>query len=134
LHRPSHSQLIKFLLFGVALIAGCERQSHLVEQRILQFGTVIDITLIHDDRAKSEQTLIEIERRLSAYRQSWHAWEDSDLTRFNQALSSPHPVTIPASLLDLITLSRQYYSTVLFKIKSVIQSCAGKIDCRLWVS
>lgn len=75
----------------------------------MQFGTVIDITLIHDDRAKSEQTLIEIERRLSAYRQSWHAWEDSDLTRFNQALSSPHPVTIPASLLDLITLSRQYY-------------------------
>jgi len=94
---------------GIALIAGCERQPHLVEQRILQFGTVIDITLIHEDRAKSEQTLIEIERQLSAYRQSWHAWEDSDLTRFNQALSSPHPVTIPASLLDLIALSQQYF-------------------------
>ena len=109
MHRPSRSRLIKFLLLGVALIAGCERQPHLVEQRILQFGTVIDITLIHEDRAKSEQTLIEIERQLSAYRQSWHAWEDSDLTRFNQALSSPRPVTIPASLLDLIVLSQQYY-------------------------
>ena len=109
MHRPAHSQLIKFLLFGIALLVGCERQPNLVEQRILQFGTVIDITLIHDDRVKSEQTLIEIERQLSSYRQSWHAWEDSELTRFNRALGSLQPVRIPASLIELITLSQQYY-------------------------
>ena len=109
MHRPSRSRLIKFLLLAVTLIAGCERQPHLVEQRILQFGTVIDITLIHEDRAKSEQTLIEIERQLSVYRQSWHAWEDSDLTRFNHALSGSGPVTIPASLAELIDLSQQYF-------------------------
>jgi thiamine biosynthesis lipoprotein len=80
-----------------------------VEQRLLQFGTVIDVTLIHQDLAKSERALVEIEERLSAYRQSWHAWEESDLTRLNSALTDSRPVTIPASLRDLINLSQQYY-------------------------
>jgi len=109
LHRSTHRPLTLLLLGITLLLAGCEQQLYLVEQSILQFGTVIDITLIHHDLAKSEQALIEIEQQLSAYRQSWHAWEDSDLSRFNQALSSAQPVAIPASLLELITLSQQYY-------------------------
>ncbi len=101
---------VAHLLIGVILLAGCEQQPHLVEQRILQFGTVIDVSLVHHDLAKAEQTLIEIEQLLSAYRQSWHAWEDSDLSRFNLALlGSSGAVTVPASLLELITLSQRYY-------------------------
>jgi thiamine biosynthesis lipoprotein len=101
---------LTLVLLGITLLlAGCEQQPYLLEQRILQFGTVIDITLIHHDLAKSEQALIEIEQQLSAYRQSWHGWEDSDLSRFNQALSSAQAVAIPASLLELIILSQQYY-------------------------
>ncbi len=75
----------------------------------MQFGTVIDISLIHRDPVKSEHALIEIEQQLSAYRKSWHAWEDSELTRFNNALSNPQPVLIPDSLFNLIILSQQYY-------------------------
>jgi len=93
----------------VILLAGCERRPQLVEQRILQFGTIIDITLIHQDQAKSEKTLTEIEQQFSAFHRSWHAWEDSDLTRFNRALNGSQAVPIPDSLLDLIVLSQQYY-------------------------
>ncbi len=109
MHRPNNCTLIKRLIYGIILLVGCEQAPQLVEQRILQFGTVIDISLIHGDPVKSEHALIEIEQRLSAYRQSWHAWEDSELTRFNNALSDPHPVLIPDSLFDLIILSQQYY-------------------------
>ncbi len=109
MYRSTHSRLIRLLLFGAFLVAGCGQQPQLVDQRILQFGTIIDISLLHPDIAKSEQALIEIEQQLSVYRQNWHAWEDSDLTRFNQALSASKPVPIPASLTELISLSQQYY-------------------------
>jgi thiamine biosynthesis lipoprotein len=109
LHRSTHHQLTLVLLGITLLLAGCEQQPYLLEQRILQFGTIIDITLIHHDLAKSEQALIEIEQQLSAHRQSWHAWEDSDLSRFNQALRSAQAVAIPDSLLELTILSQQYY-------------------------
>ena len=109
MHRPSHQQLIKTLFLWLFLLVGCEQTPQLLEQRLLQFGTVIDITLIHPDIAKSEHALIEIERQLSSDRQSWHAWEDSDLTRFNRALGTLQPVKIPASLFELVVLSQRYY-------------------------
>ena len=109
MYRSTHWQLIKLLLFGVFVLVGCEQQSQLIEQRILQFGTIIDISLIHKDPVKSERALIEIEQQLSAYRQSWHAWEDSELTRFNQALNATRPVEVPGSLVELINMSQAYF-------------------------
>lgn len=98
------------MLLSIALLlAGCEKKAHLVEQRLLEFGTIIDITLIHPDLAKAEWALSEIEQQLATYRNQWHAWEDSDLTRFNHRLASSQSTDIPASLNELIRLSQQYY-------------------------
>ena len=104
-------------------LAGCDAQPQLVDQRILQFGTIIDISLIHPDVKKSEQALFEIEQILSAYRQSWHAWEDSELSRFNRALKDLRPIEIPASLVELIELSQQYY----LKSKRLFNPALGKL-------
>ena len=90
-------------------MTGCENQPQLVEQRILQFGTIIDLSLIHHDLAKAEKTLAEIEKQLADYRANWHAWEDSDLSRFNRALLSSKAIAIPSSLNQLIDLSHHYY-------------------------
>jgi thiamine biosynthesis lipoprotein len=81
----------------------------LVEQRILQFGTIIDVSLIHANRSKAEQTLVEIENQLALYRHYWHAWEDSDLSQFNRALASMQETAVPPSLVELIDLSHRYY-------------------------
>ena len=115
--RPASSRREPFIYqviliaFVASLLFSCEQQPQIVEQQFLQFGTVIDITLIHDDLSISEQVLVEIEQQLSAYQQNWHAWEDGDLSRFNLALSTLQPVEIPASLRELIDLSQQYYLT-----------------------
>jgi len=76
----------------------------MAEARILQFGTIIDVSLIHHDLAKAEQTLSEIEKQLTGYRANWHAWEDSDLSRFNRSLVSLKATDIPPSLNQLINL------------------------------
>lgn len=99
----------KLLLALILLLAGCDSQPQLVEQRILQFGTIIDVSLIHHDLAKAERTLNEIEKQLAAYRANWHAWEDSDLSRFNRSLVSLKATAIPPSLNELINLSQRYY-------------------------
>jgi thiamine biosynthesis lipoprotein len=91
------------------LITACDSRPQLVEARILQFGTIIDVSLVHNNLRKSEQTLGDIEDQLAEYRQNWHAWEDSDLSRFNRSLTSLKPTPIPPSLTDLIDLSHYYY-------------------------
>jgi thiamine biosynthesis lipoprotein len=105
--RAINFRLIASLLF--ILLSACNSQEQLVEQRILQFGTIIDVTLIHADRDKSETALTQIERQLLVYRKNWHAWEDGDLFRFNQALNDTDTATVPESLKQLLALSQQYY-------------------------
>ncbi|MCP4186461.1 MAG: FAD:protein FMN transferase [Gammaproteobacteria bacterium] len=109
MYRTTYQQLIKILLFSVCLLVGCETSQQIVEQRILQFGTVIDITLVHSDIDKAESTLHAIEQQLQQYRTYWHAWEDSDLYRFNQSLTEGKTTPIPESLIELINLSQDYY-------------------------
>jgi thiamine biosynthesis lipoprotein len=107
-YRATISRLIwLFLLF--LTVSGCERRQHLVEQQLLEFGTIIEITMITTDLTRAEQLLNEIERRLRIQRDQWHAWEDSDLTRFNMALQQDLRAQVPTSLARLLQLSRHYY-------------------------
>ena len=91
------------------MLIGCNQQSQLVEQRLLEFGTIIDISLIHEDVDKAETALLKIEKQLQRYRTYWHAWEDSDLYRFNRALSKSQPALVTEPLSELIRLSQRYY-------------------------
>lgn len=93
------------------LLSACEPNQQLFEQRILQFGTIIDITVIHHDADKTEKAFLEIERQLQQFRHYWHAWEDSDLYRFNDSLRQSSTTPVPESLRELITLSQNYYQS-----------------------
>jgi thiamine biosynthesis lipoprotein len=86
----------------LVFVAGCERRQHLVEQHLLEFGTIIEITMISDDLLQAESLLADIEQRLRRQRRQWHAWEDSDLSRFNTQLQQDSSASIPASLEDLL--------------------------------
>ncbi len=90
-------------------LSACEPRQQLFEQRILQFGTVIDITIIHSDVTETERALADVEKQLQLYQSYWHAWEDSDLYRFNQALNQSKLTPVPESLRELISLSQDYY-------------------------
>ncbi len=107
------SPFIRLILAAVLLTlaaAGCKRNGHLVEQHWLEFGTIVTLTLIADDLNQAESLLAGIELDLRRYRQQWHAWEDSDLTRFNTALARGESVEIPASLRALLALSKRYHA------------------------
>lgn len=97
-----------FLLLIILLI-GCEHaSSH--QQRFLQFGTLIDVTVISDaDKAMS--AFDEIESYLKLRHQQWHGWEDGTLKQFNDTLSQQPEagLAVPEILEALITRSKYYF-------------------------
>lgn len=109
MHRTTHIRLSGLIFYLVIVLTGCNRQDQLVEQRLLQFGTIIEITMITADLKAAELILEDIEKRLALYRNQWHAWEDSDLTHFNRELAKGEPTMIPESLQPLLRLSQEYY-------------------------
>ena len=114
MHRATPYRLIGLCAIGLCVIAitllgGCERRQHLVQQHLLEFGTIIDITMISPDLVQAEKLLGEIELRLRQQRDQWHAWEDSDLKRFNLALQQHSSAEIPRSLSRLLELSSTYH-------------------------
>ncbi len=108
MHRTQNLRVILLLLFVLGA-AACERRQHLVQQHLLEFGTLIEITLIARDLTHAERLLAGIEDRLRLYRRYWHAWEDSELYRFNRQLRERGVAEIPASLQPLPELSRDYH-------------------------
>ena len=108
MHRATPRRLTWACLLLV-LLAGCERRQHLVEQHLLEFGTIIEITMIADDLPRAEALLTEIEARLRRQRSAWHAWEDSDLSRFNAQLQQSSHAVVAPSLAELLELSSRYY-------------------------
>ena len=111
MHRKPSRCLSLLFYSGLLLLSACSPGQQIFEQRILQFGTIIDISIIHHDVDKVEQTFVEIEKQLALFRNYWHAWEDSDLYRFNRSLTQAEPTAVPESLRELITLSQGYYES-----------------------
>ena len=97
------------VLGALVILSACNRQGHLVEHRLLEFGTIIEITMITGDLEQAERLLEEIENRLTVYRGQWHAWEESDLTRFNASLAKHGRAPVPESLQQLLRLSSEYH-------------------------
>ena len=108
MHRKPARYLTWALL--LVLLAGCEPRQHLVQQHLLEFGTIIEITMIHADLRHAETLLAEVERRLYQQRQRYHAWEDSELSRFNRALEGEPRVRVPETLRPLLEKSQRYYT------------------------
>ena len=96
--------------FLLLVLAGCS-DGQVWQRQFLQFGTLIDISIAGVERERAEAAFDAIEALFAKRNRQWHAWEDSDLTRFNRALAAqpPEGVPIPPSLRRLIDDSLRYY-------------------------
>ncbi len=110
-----HFHPIAIAFLTLALLSGCQSQQ-LFQQRFLQFGTIIDITLVTNDQGKALELFDEIETLLKKRHVEWHGWQDGTLKQFNQALltqtvNNPEEgINIPGTLQLLIHDSKKYYA------------------------
>ncbi len=95
-------------------ISACQKPPASYQQSFLQFGTLIDITLVSDNAARANKTFDQIEVLLKARHRQWHGWRDGELMRFNKALEKTvktgRSIAIPPVLRELISASKHYYA------------------------
>lgn len=88
-------------LFGLTLVAGCGGDSRVHHQRVMVFGTLVDISLYGLAAEDAEPLLATIEDELQTRHETWHAWQTSPLTELNASLNDNGEATIPEPLLPL---------------------------------
>lgn len=98
------------VLASLGILGACQPQP-ISQQRFLQFGTVIDITLTSSSEITAIRLFDEIEHLLKKRHSEWHSWQQGILTKFNSDLSkAPSTGTpIPPALTTLIYSSKEYY-------------------------
>jgi thiamine biosynthesis lipoprotein len=87
------------------LLAGCNQKPFELHHTILEFDTLIDVTLYDVDEQLANQAFTDLDQQFAHYQESWTPYEPSDLTRINQAIAAGETVSVAPSVLPLITLS-----------------------------
>lgn len=98
------ARALSTVLAGV--LAACGAPAELRHEQLHVFGSIADIQVQDADPAAAQAALAEASALLSRYHGEWHAWEDSDLTRINAAFARGEDAPAPASVLELVELSR----------------------------
>lgn len=98
------------MIFFSLLLAACEPKATLYQQKIITFGTVVELQIITTDKAQVQRALSAAEKLLRKRHSDWHAWREGELQTLNQSLASAKAVKIPPSLKTLIFKSIEFES------------------------
>lgn len=98
------------LLFFTFLYA-CHSQNSKTEQQLYVFGTIVNITIWHDNPAQTQQALTSVSDLFEQMHTQWHAWKPGRLHNINTKLRAGETVQLNQSetnfLKKVINLSRQ---------------------------
>ncbi len=97
-------QVFPLLLICLFLSACSEKVTH--HHTILAFGTTIEISINHDNKALVEQAFEQLEKDFQKMHEIWHPWQDNALKRTNQLLRTGEWFTASTSILPLIETAK----------------------------
>ena len=95
----------RYGLFLFILLAGCDQQPVEFHHTILEFDTLINVTLYDVDEQVAKRAFADLDQQFADYQNSWTPYGPSDLTQINQAIAAGETVSVAPSVLPLITLS-----------------------------
>lgn len=108
------AKTIFFLATCYLLLAtsSCSRQeASLYQEQILALGALVDISIWGVEPERAQQAASAITQDFNRIHHTWHAWQESELTRINAQLPGGAPFPVQADLILLLTraqeLSRQ---------------------------
>jgi thiamine biosynthesis lipoprotein len=88
-------------------LAGCGEPPRLHEERILVFGTWVDLALWGVDETTTARASRVIQGDLGDLHTRWHAWEPGELTRINSAIAAGDSVEVGPSMLPVLVRARE---------------------------
>lgn len=71
------------------------------------FGTEVEVLLRGAEPGVADTALARLQAAYQAMHRDWHAWEDGELTRLNQAISARQPHPVRADLAALVRESQR---------------------------
>lgn len=83
------------------LVAGCGRTA-LQEQQAYVFGTRVEVIVVSDDPEPGRQAIAAVLREFDRMHRAYHAWEPSELTAVNDAISAGRSLTVKPELADFM--------------------------------
>ena len=95
-----------FVAWLALAAVACSRPPAPYEERILIFGTLVDLTIRGEEEAKAREAAAVLGRRFQEQHREWHAWEPSALTALNAAIARGESHTVPDHLLPLLRQSQ----------------------------
>ena len=103
---------VLILLTAVTLLLpACSKDRNLEHKHtVFVFGTLVEITLYDTTEALASQAFDRLERDFLTYHASWTPWETSDLSGINASIEAGEKVSVPPSVLPLITSSQVLYA------------------------
>jgi len=93
-------RLLVTLLALALTLPGCDRKE-IHHRQILQFGTIIDVTLVAD-RALAEHAFEMLEKDFARMQHDWQVWKPGPLMTLNEAIAAGKAITPDPSLPPLI--------------------------------
>ena len=92
-------RFIPLLILLTLLLSACSRQPEIHNQRLLVFGTIIDISIVGVDKNTANNAFKIIEDDFKYMHEAWHAWQPGALGRINNLLPTTASFTIAPSML-----------------------------------
>ncbi len=89
------------------LLGACEERTPTRKEGFLLFGMPIQITLADASPEQAEAAVRAAQAQFEPFYRQIHPWQDSELTRLNQALPGGTPVPTSAQMRELIRLGQQ---------------------------
>ena len=105
--KKSIAALVVALSVMASMLAGCSQRDELYESQIYVFGTLADVSVWGVKEEKARAAVNAIAADFQREHHEWHAWEPGPLVDINKAIAAGKPVQVPASILPLITRSRE---------------------------
>jgi FAD:protein FMN transferase len=92
-------------LFIFITLTACEQQPKEFRHTILQFDTLINVTLYDVNEKLAQQAFANLDRDFEQFHQSWTPYQPSALTRINLLISTGEKFSVAPSVLPLINQS-----------------------------
>lgn len=102
---------IVLLLSLTMLLSACSRQPETHNQRLLVFGTIIDISIVGVDKKTANIAFKAIEEDFNYMHEAWHAWQPGALGRINNLLPTTARFTIAPSIIPVIEQATKLSNT-----------------------
>ncbi|VAW90016.1 FAD:protein FMN transferase [hydrothermal vent metagenome] len=93
--KPRWLNLLLIATLGLTACSEAPPQVH--KAKLFTLGTLVDVSVLHQDKATAQQAVTIVETELATINRQWHAWRDSPLTLINQQLAQGKTVTIDST-------------------------------------